>query len=135
MLKRSRLLLRKWGPLIAYLCLIHLQSSRPSIVTEHDFPHFDKLLHFCGYALLGALFARAYETLPFLKRRWAWILLAVLSGATYGVVDEIHQSYVPFRDGSVADALFDGLGALTGAALWARLSALSVRPLKNNGGD
>ena len=132
---RFRTALLNWGPLVIYLGMIHLQSSRASVVTRYYFPHFDKLLHFCGYALLGVLFARAYETLPFLKKRKGLILFAVLSAAAYGVVDEIHQYFVPMRDGSAADAVFDAMGALFGAALWARLFGPGRDGAKNNGRD
>jgi VanZ family protein len=48
----------------------------------------------------------------------------------YGLSDEWHQLHVPGRDGSLADVLADGAGAVLGATL---LAAISAR--KGNAGE
>jgi VanZ family protein len=43
------------------------------------------------------------------------LLLLVLVSSLYGVIDEVHQFYVPGRDCNVWDWLADTLGAFLGA--------------------
>lgn len=49
----------------------------------------------------------------------AWVLAAVAFALTvlYGVVDEVHQAFVPGRVASEADLALDAAGALIGVAL------------------
>ena len=79
-------------------------------------PHYDKLVHFCAFALMGISSALAvgFRT----KSLGAKTLLeAFLMAIVYGVIDEVHQSYVPFRDPSIPDLIADALGAFFGAYL------------------
>jgi VanZ family protein len=81
-------------------------------------PFFDKLLHAGGYGLLGLLFCRAYRSRwpaasgRFLARR------AVLSAALFGLSDEIHQYFVPFRTADPWDVLADAVGAAIGVIFY-----------------
>ena len=81
-------------------------------------PNFDKVLHFLGYALLGALFLRAFYTTSINHRLKLIFVLSVLFSALYGISDEIHQSFVPYRDASAMDALADFLGSAFGAGVF-----------------
>jgi VanZ family protein len=110
--------LKYWLPLIAYCLLIFIQSSFPSPVKEPDIPFFDKYLHMLGYALLGALFCRAYGSLRFGGKFWRIALLSVLSAGLYGISDEIHQYFVPGRSADVMDAAADFVGAVWGVLLY-----------------
>jgi VanZ family protein len=49
------------------------------------------------------------------------MLLSVVSASLYGISDEIHQSFVPFRDAEVADVIADILGAVGGVFLYQML--------------
>ena len=80
-------------------------------------PNFDKVLHFLGYALLGALFLRAFYTTSINHRLKLIFVLSVLFSGLYGISDEIHQSFVPYRDASAMDALADILGSAFGAGV------------------
>jgi len=82
----------------------------------------DKVVHFLVYGLLGFLWVRALLPTGVQVgggggpvRRAA--LLAALLAAGWGVLDEIHQSFVPGRDASPADAVADTLGGAAGAVL------------------
>jgi VanZ family protein len=66
----------------------------------------DKVAHAFGYAVLGALLARATG------RPRVAIVLATL----YGASDEFHQAFVPGRTPDVLDLAADLLGAAVGAA-------------------
>ena len=107
-----------WFPILLYCLLIFIQSSYPSPKIETNVPQFDKMLHFLGYALLGALFLRAFLTSSMNHRLILIFLLSVLFSGLYGISDEIHQSFVPFRDASVMDALADIIGSAFGAAVF-----------------
>jgi len=69
-----------------------------------------KLAHAAEYGILGALVVRAL-------RRWSW---ALALGVAYAVSDEIHQSFVPGRQGSPLDVLIDSVGVIAGVVLAAR---------------
>jgi len=81
--------------------------------------------HVVGYAVLAGLVWRARRLMLAggggkLDWDWRdlWFVLAVC--ALYAVTDEIHQSFVPSRQGSAVDVLIDTLGALCGLlAIWA----------------
>lgn len=80
--------------------------------------------HFTGYALLGILCWRAISRPDrWLAKDWqtklafrAWLLATL-----YAASDEWHQSFVPSREGSVADVMLDSCGVLTGLFLVQRL--------------
>ncbi len=83
-------------------------------------------MHFGAYAFLGILFYRAYHTLHF-ENRMQWIMpLSLISASLYGVSDEIHQSFVPYRDGSFTDIIADVLGAVCGVYLYHRWQSRSL---------
>jgi VanZ family protein len=80
--------------------------------------------HVTGYAILALLLFRARRLdtrLPGGPWQWRefWIVVAVC--AAYAVSDEVHQSFVPSRQGSVIDILIDTSGAAAGLLLlrWA----------------
>jgi len=109
---------RYWFPLITYCILIFLQSSFPSIESIPELPYKDKLLHFFAYAVLGALFLRAYKTLRIRNNLKFLIILSVLSSSLYGISDEIHQYFVPYRSFEYFDILADVLGSLFGVFIY-----------------
>jgi VanZ family protein len=77
-------------------------------------PPWDKAAHFFSFALLGFLFAKAFNS-----PRLGFALAAL-----YGIVDELHQSFVPLRDASFWDWVADALGAYFGSgAITVRRSA------------
>lgn len=110
--------IRYWLPLIVYGLLIFVQSSFPSPVETPDVPFFDKILHIGAYAVMGALFCRAYAAGPLGTKIPRLAALSILSAVLYGISDELHQYFVPGRDADVLDAAADLFGASCGVALW-----------------
>jgi VanZ family protein len=55
-----------------------------------------------------------------LKSRAIWI--TIILGTLYGLGDEWHQAFVPGREASLWDALFDSLGVLTAAGTYRMLT-------------
>jgi VanZ family protein len=85
---------------------------------------FDKLQHLVAYVALAA--AVGFWFFPERWRRYPvqTLLLVILIASAYGVLDEIHQYYVPRRDCNVWDWVADTLGAGLGASamlVWYRV--------------
>jgi VanZ family protein len=82
-----------------------------------------KCAHLTEYAVLALLLWRvlrrpAEPNVP--AWRWSHAGLALALAALYAATDEIHQTFVPSRQGSVWDVLLDTTGAAFGLlCLWA----------------
>jgi VanZ family protein len=107
-----------WLPLILYCLLIFIQSSKPSFEQLPDIQYFDKLLHFAGYAVLGILFLRAFQTKRLRQSRKLLILFSILCATLYGISDEIHQYFVPLREASFSDLIANTLGSICGVYIY-----------------
>ena len=107
-----------WLPLILYCLFIYIQSDHPSPKQIPMFPYVDKVLHVTAYGIMGILFYRAYQTLRLKDNIKMLMFLSVVSASLYGISDEIHQSFVPFRQAEVADAIADMIGAICGVCLY-----------------
>jgi VanZ family protein len=109
-------LLRVVAP-CAWAALIWVLSSRRATPAAPGSwrPLLHNAAHVGVYAVLGALVLFALHRA--LRRPG---LPAALLAACYGVVDELHQSYVPSRIASVGDVISDATGAVLGVAgvLW-----------------
>ena len=103
-----------WLPLIIYCLAIYIQSSYPGSEKIPRFAFSDKILHFGAYGLLSILFYRAYETLPLKANKRRLFLLSIGSAILYGVSDEIHQYFVPFRQASIMDVMANTIGSICG---------------------
>ena len=71
--------------------------SNPAPESIPSLPFIDKLIHLGAYAVLGALFFRAFDSTTLKQHRLAVPVLAAVAASLYGISDEIHQAYVPFR--------------------------------------
>jgi len=76
------------------------------------------VLHFIAYALLGALFLRAFKTTRIKHHLKLIFALSVLFSSLYGISDEIHQSFVPYRTADVMDVIADILGSVFGVGVF-----------------
>jgi len=106
--------------------LIFTASSRSSVAGPR-IPHFDKVVHFSVYGLLGTLACRAMP-----GRAGAWWALIVVSA--YGVTDEWHQYFVPGRSTELEDWIADTAGAAIAILMYRRWTAyrlLLERPLNS----
>jgi VanZ family protein len=111
-------LLSRWLPLIAYCILIFIQSGHPAPEEIPSFRFADKMLHVAAYGILAILFYRAYLTLPIKHHSRMLVLLSILSASLYGISDEIHQYFVPFREADIFDGVADIIGATCAALLY-----------------
>ena len=82
-----------------------------------------KTAHFAEYAVLAVLAARVCLTSTHGLIHRHWFALAFALVALCALSDELHQSFVASRTGSMYDSLLDmtgGLTALTALKIWRR---------------
>ncbi len=111
-------------PAVVYIAALFCVSQ----MSDPPAPDFgvrwsDKINHVGAFGLMTLLVFRAarwmYPSIPLRSQ----ILRAVAFVATYGVVDEFHQAFVPHRSCDITDWIADVCGALAAAAviaLWLR---------------
>lgn len=99
-------------PAFAWMGIIFILSSIPgNYFPEQPFDLFDKLVHACLFGILTYLIYRGFQyqdKSAFFKN--FSIAIAFLICVIYGIIDEIHQEYVPGRSPDITDALADILG-------------------------
>ena len=136
---RSTIFLRYWLPVLLWCAVIFGMSSDagssrrtsriigpvlrwlvPGISEDVVFKiqfGVRKAAHVTEYAALALLIWRALRR-PVRgdPRPWRWreAWLALAGAALFAVSDEIHQAYVPGREGRALDVLIDSAGGLTG---------------------
>ena len=122
------------GPVLAYAALIFFLSSLSSFPEAvPSFFGFDKIAHFMEYYFLGCLLCRWLSSTDRYRKRRCALLMTILIGTGYALGDEWHQSFVPGRDASLWDALFDAAGVGTGAATYP-LILQSIFPRRERSG-
>lgn len=124
-------LLWYWIPPIACAAGIFYLSSLPH--PEQIIPSFlellgDKALHMVEYGVFGILCFRAFRHAGGPWAEQYALALAIVIAALYGVTDEIHQGYVPFRDASGWDVLADSVGACVATLTWRTVVDLEKEP-------
>jgi VanZ family protein len=121
-----------WRAVICMTALFALSSvPQPENETAHQVlvvePTWQTLLHVPAYFVLAALWWRTLRTQK-------WSIVAAVSGAVfisavYGVLDEVHQYFVPGRFLSLTDASLNLVGAVTGGA-WALIRDRQFTPVR-----
>ena len=124
-----------WILLIAWMLLIFLMSNQPAHISNQQSNSFINMLaffgidlnsklgslasfvvrktaHFTEYAVLGFFTYKAVSC-DVLDRKKA-VLTAQLISTGYASTDEIHQMFVPGREGKVFDVMIDSCGAFCG---------------------
>ena len=95
---------------IVYMALIFYLSSIPlefpEIINELDPTKFS--LHLAEYTILGFLLFNAKKNFNF----------SFLVSSLYGLSDEVHQYFVPYRTFSLFDLLADMIGSLFGIVIF-----------------
>lgn len=118
-----RRVLVAWLPVVLYTLLIWwLSSQQIDFALLDRVPLKDKGVHFLEY---GAL---SFFSMHAIAITWSAGWVATVSAATVittglGVLDELHQSFVPGRSSDVLDLLADTIGALSWALIYAAASA------------
>ncbi|MFH1062704.1 MAG: VanZ family protein [Candidatus Omnitrophota bacterium] len=104
-----------WIPVISWAILIFALSSVSRFPKQLE-PVFlvDKLAHSIEYAIFGFLLARAFKNSRESNLKKFFRVFAMICVIVYGITDEWHQSFVPYRTASGLDLLSDGIGGMIG---------------------
>ena len=109
-----------WVPAGAVAIIIFVLSSIPGpAFPQIRFPLADKVVHALIYAVLAVCLAIPLHRIR-VQFGWGRVIAAatVLAGL-YGVTDEFHQRFTPFRSSDPWDVVADTLGALVGGVAFA----------------
>ena len=116
---------------LLYMALIFGLSSIPGIPPVHENHHW---LHRLSIMMTNAIHIPLFAGLAW---SWRWSLTAVMDNTrlviwltflltlAYGIFDEWHQGFTPYRTPSLMDIMLDATGALL--ALW--LFSRCVEPI------
>jgi len=116
-----------WVPVALYAGAIFYLSAQSH--PDEQLPAFlledisDKVLHAVEYAVLGGLCYRALRWGASGQVASHALLFAIGMASLYGMTDEVHQLFVPFRESSWQDWLADTIGAAIGALSWRSISS------------
>jgi VanZ family protein len=104
-------------PLIFYWILLFTATSLPAAHVP-SFAVSDKIKHFSAFFGLSILLSLTllYQEKILLFKKY-FLVAALIICSFYGLVDEIHQSFVPGRNSEFLDWVADSLGAATGVLL------------------
>ena len=121
-----------WVPVALYAGAIFFLSAQSH--PEEHLPSFllkdvsDKVLHAVEYAVLGGLCYRAFRWGLSEQMAARALIIAIVTASLYGVTDEVHQLFVPFRESSWQDWLADTIGAVIGALSWRYFLGVGPHP-------
>jgi VanZ family protein len=94
---------------LIWLLVIFSLSSIPGKAYPQAAFDYGVFAHLAEYFVLGFLVVRTLGKYTFKK-----LVFTIIFCLLFAIFDEIYQSFVPFRDVSVLDWLFDTMGALLG---------------------
>lgn len=90
-----------------------------------------KTAHFCLFFALGASYANSLVQLYGTSTKKAYAIAFLLS-VMYAVTDEIHQIFVPGREGKISDVVIDSSGSFFGIGLFILLRSFLLRRKSND---
>lgn len=106
-------------PPILWVWFIYFLSDQPSLKSSFE-PIIDlalrKIAHMAEFGVFAFLLFRFFDFYNIGKKK-SWFLVVVIS-LSYAVYDEVHQSFVQGRYGTVRDMLIDFNGAFLGMIAW-----------------
>lgn len=109
--------------LISYMILIFYLSSlpnetlNPKSIIGMDIPHV--LMHVVEYSILGVLMAQVATY--FFDKAFSIFYSSFMFSAFYGVLDELHQFFVPTRYCTLIDVYSNVIGSVAGILLFLAL--------------
>jgi VanZ family protein len=116
--KSRALFLKFWLPVLFWMGFIFFLSSLPGKDVPFFFPYQDIVTHIVNYLLLAYLFSRALKNTYLNIKRLESIFIAVVFGMAYGVLNELHQIFIPGRFASRLDVFIDVIGSLIGGLIY-----------------
>jgi VanZ family protein len=123
-----------WLPPLIWMGVIFYFSSRQKISVADELVWnfiFFKTLHLLEYAFLFFLLFRAYKNIfKFQEYIW-WGRVSFVTTVIYACTDELHQLFIPTREGRIRDVIIDALGAVLSWILINKLLPKLPAKLKN----
>lgn len=113
-------IIKYWLPVCIYASFIFFLSSishPPQPPGISNIPFFEKIEHLFLYFGFGLILYTAINHSNNLFFRKFPTQMSIFIGTLYGITDEIHQFFVPYRDTSALDAVIDGCGVVLAQAL------------------
>jgi len=114
-MNKARFFIWLWAPPLALMGVIFFLSSRERVGVSDEFVVFFfvfKSLHIIEYPTLQFLVFRAlFRTLSG-KNMNRIFLLSFAITLLYAITDELHQTMVPTRNGTIVDIGIDSIGIL-----------------------
>ncbi|MBN1894060.1 VanZ family protein [bacterium] len=128
--------MKKWicyhAPVVIWAVLILSVSSLPKLKAPSlGFPFSDKIFHGSEYMILAVLALRSFVILRGWNRKTLLLVLALCSA--FGILDEVHQSFVPGRDCNVGDMAADAAGSVIGIWLCSGIRFLRKKAVLDDG--
>ncbi|MCU0588999.1 MAG: VanZ family protein [Syntrophobacteraceae bacterium] len=105
-----------WLPLLVYSLFITSLSKQTFSGAELAFKA--DYFHLVEFFTLALFLSCLWEPVLGRGRTMLFFIGVVLSGVLWGVADELHQSYVPGRDSSPWDVLYDAAGLSLGCGFY-----------------
>ncbi len=104
-------------PLIIYWILLFTATSLPAAHVP-SFDVSDKIKHFSAFFGLSVLLSLTllYQSKVQLFKNY-FLAVALIISSLYGLLDEVHQSFVPGRNSEFLDWVADSLGAAAGVLI------------------
>lgn len=118
--------LRPFIPAYSFAVLILIGSSIPTYQLHQEILPSDSVIHFVAFALLTILLSVGYVKAN--KSKFWWAKAAVAS-LFVGVLVELIQIFLPYRNFSTRDLGIDVVGIITALVLFAILKKKWNRPL------
>jgi VanZ family protein len=117
---RSQLPLKRllwlWLPVLVYMIAMFVGQSLPN-APEPPGPLTDKHEHFFFYGVLAVMVLRAFTNARWRRITAAAALGAIAFSAFYGVLNEVHQRFVPGRSYDVLDMIANTIGSVLAVGL------------------
>ena len=104
-------------PALFILAVSWILSSKEIIPYMPSFYAADKLVHFVCFGALAASITWWVKPKLWTQHFWFYFTVCVISVLLYGIIDEIHQSFVIGRTASAFDVLADTIGGAFGSFL------------------
>lgn len=108
-------------PGLVLMGLLYWSSSQSRLPGGWLAAPLDKVVHFWAYFILAVAFSFWVRGSRWRSNPKLYMLVVWLVCAAYGAFDEIHQSWVPRRDASLADWVADAFGAGVAVILYWKL--------------
>ena len=124
--------MRYWLPVVLWMVVIFLFSGREKVAITDSYALsflFFKTLHLIEYIFLYIVSYRAFFNTVTNKNRA--LIYSLILTIIYAATDEIHQHFVPTREGRLRDVIIDSFGGGLGWIILVQLLPKASKKLKS----